>query len=80
MYAFDSTVCGRFEFGCNRLPRFDARPVTLRSQVNSRLECSLGTPARAKARTEHSGVNSDCIVDVDPHNDHGLLWDSTAGI
>jgi hypothetical protein len=42
------------------------RPVALRSQVIRHRLGGLGTPARAKARTEHPGVNSDCVIDVDP--------------
>ena len=41
----------------------------------SRLQGGLGTSARAKARTEHPGVNSYRVVDVDPpHDGHPLLW------
>ena len=33
-------------------------------------------PCASQARTEHPGVNSDCVVDVDPPYDgRGLLWD-----
>jgi hypothetical protein len=65
---FHSTGLGRFEFGCDSFPGFDTRPVAFCSQAIGRLSGGLGTPARAKARTEHPGVNSYRVINVDPHS------------
>ena len=55
------------QFSGDRFPGSDGRPVALRAQVISRLEGGLGTPSRAKARAKHPGINSHCVINIDPH-------------
>jgi hypothetical protein len=58
---------GQSQFGCDRFPDLDTGPIRLRSQVIGCLLSGLSTSDRAKTRAKHFSVNSDCIVDFNPH-------------